>query len=303
MDVQTFDLLRQWDKAGSLPLRVYAMAVGTGQAAKTYLARGPFKGDRLTMRAVKFYVDGALGSRGAALHAPYSDEKSHSGLLLMTASQLEEAARRFMEAGFQVAVHAIGDRANSTVIKVLPRAAVTAGAVDGRHRVEHAQIVRPEDVKVFAESRLIASMQPTHATSDMPWVPERLGKDRSNGAYAWRTLLEAGVPLAFGSDFPIEDANPLWGLYAARTRQDHQGKPAGGWMRHEALDGSSALRAFTEGAAYAAFAEAQRGALRPGMAADWVALSVDPVQDAPPALLTGKALLTVVGGQEVYRAP
>ncbi|HVE83938.1 MAG TPA: amidohydrolase family protein, partial [Myxococcales bacterium] len=170
-------------------------------------------------------------------------------------------------------------------------------------RVEHAQVLRLEDIPRLAKAGLVASMQPTHATSDMPWAEQRLGHERAKGAYAWKSVLEAGAPLAFGSDFPIESPAPLWGLYAARTRQDANGKPEGGWFPEQRLSGEQALAAFTTGAAYASFAEGERGRLAPGMEADFTALSVDPVEAPPVEVRNGKVVATVVGGREVFRAP
>jgi predicted amidohydrolase YtcJ len=300
-DLPTLMLLHQWDSTGTLPLRVYAMAEGNVASAQVFRDLGVIQGKLLTFRAVKFWLDGALGSRGAALHAPYSDEPAQKGLLLIEPAELEKRARSQMEHGYQVAVHAIGDRANTLALDILSRAAAGANAANGRHRIEHAQILRQEDIPRFARLGIIASMQPTHATSDMPWAELRVGKERIAGAYAWKSLLDAGARLAFGSDFPVEDSNPLLGLYAARTRQDANGNPPGGWLPEQRLDGEQALRGFTTGAAYASFAEDARGMLRPGMDADFVALSVDPVDDAPAKLLTAKALLTVVAGKVAYR--
>lgn len=299
MELRAFEVLQQWDALGALPIRVYAMADGQGKDAQAYLGRGTFRGRHLTMRAVKFYLDGALGSRGAALHQPYSDEPGQKGLLLTSPEELERKARSFAERGFQVAVHAIGDRANTLGLDLLGR--LERERPGSRHRLEHAQVVRPEDLPRFAKEKVIASLQPTHATSDMPWAEARLGKERLKGAYAWRTLLESGAKLAFGSDFPVEEPDPLLGLYAARTRQDASGKPEGGWTPEERLSGEQALEAFTAGAAYAAFAEDRLGVLKPGMEADFVALTVDPVEAPPRELLGGKVLLTVMGGREVYR--
>jgi predicted amidohydrolase YtcJ len=300
-ELATFKLLQQWDSTGALPLRIYAMADGSARHA-VYPDPGSVRGRLLTLRAVKFYMDGALGSRGAALHAPYSDEPTQKGLLLTEPAEMERRAKSFMERGYQVAVHAIGDRANTLTLDVLARAASQVKANSGRHRVEHAQILRREDIPRFAQLGIIASMQPTHATSDMPWAERRVGRERMGGAYAWKSVLDAGGRLAFGSDFPVENANPLLGLYAARTRQDADGNPSGGWWPQERLDGEQALRGFTTGAAYASFSEDVRGMLRPGMDADLVALTVDPVEAPPRDLLTGKALLTVVSGQVVYRS-
>ncbi len=299
MDLATFTLLQQWDVVGALPLRVYAMADGQGPDAQVFLDRGRFRGRFLTLRAVKFLADGALGSRGAALDAPYSDDPTQSGLLLLAPEELEARARAFADAGFQVAVHAIGDRANRITLDALAR--LEAAHPGSRNRVEHAQVLHVEDFGRFAQGHLIASMQPTHATSDMPWAVERLGPGRLAGAYAWKSLLDAGAPLAFGSDFPVEDVSPLLGLYAARTRQDVSGKPEGGWRAGEKLSGEDALRGFTTGAAFAAFEESELGTLKPGMDADFTVLSVDPVEVPPTELLSAKVLMTVVGGRVVFR--
>lgn len=301
MDLRTFTLLQQWDLVGALPLRLYAMAEGQGDDAKLYLERGPYQGKHLTMRAVKFVADGALGSRGAALLAPYSDEPSHAGQLLLSEDELEGRALAFSDRGFQVAVHAIGDRANAVVVRTL--AQLEKRRPGARHRVEHAQVLAPDDVPRLAQAGLVASFQPTHCTSDMPWAEARVGKERIRFAYAWRSVLDTGAHVAFGSDFPVEDPEPLFGLYSARTRQDHQGKPPGGWLPEQRLTGEEALRGFTTGAAYAELAEERRGTLVEGMDADFVALSADPVDGAPAELLTAKVLLTVSAGREVFRAP
>jgi hypothetical protein len=283
---------------GALPVRLYVMADGQGEDAEQYLGLGPFSGRRLEMKAVKLVMDGALGSRGAALLAPYSDEPSQQGLLLLTPEEFEKRARAFSERGFQVAVHAIGDRANSVVIELL-------GKLDPklRHRVEHAQVLTADDIGKFAKFGLIASFQPTHATSDMPWATARLGPERIRFAYAWKSVLDTGAHVAFGSDFPVEDPNPMLGLYAARTRQDEKGNPPGGWMPEQVLTGDQALAGFTTDAAYAAFAEDRRGMLKAGFDADFVVLPVDPVSDEPKSLLGATVQITVVDGLDVYRAP
>lgn len=297
MDLATFQLLQRWDLGGLLPIRIYAMADGQSAGWEGFVERGVTTGGLLELRAVKLLADGALGSRGAALHAPYSDEPTSSGLLLLTPEELEERAKAFDARGFQVAVHAIGDRANTLVIDVLSKL-----DKQHRHRVEHVQVLRGDDVARLAQSGLIASMQPTHATSDMPWAENRVGKERLAFAYAWRAMLDAKVPLAFGSDFPVEHPNPLWGLYSARTRQDHQGQPPEGWTKSQRLTGAEALAAFTTGAAYASFAETRRGKLAVGFDADFVVLPVDPVDGDPKGLLDAKVQMTVVRGIDVYRA-
>ncbi|QRK12285.1 amidohydrolase [Archangium violaceum] len=303
MDLRTFRKLQAWDMAGRLPVRVYAMADGQGEDRTTYLELGTYGGRMLEMKAVKFLLDGALGSRGAALHAPYSDAPEETGLLLMEPRELEARTWAFMERGYQVGIHAIGDRANTLVVDTLIRAAAGTGTQPLRHRVEHAQILRPEDIQKLGAAGLVASVQPTHATSDMGWAEARLGAERLKGAYAWKSLKEAGAVLALGSDFPIENPDVLAGLYAARTRQDAAGRPEGGWQPQERLSGEEALEGFTVGPAWASFAEERRGRLMEGMDADFTVLSVDPVSDEPRKLVDAKVVATVVDGREVYRSP
>lgn len=300
MEWSAFVTLQSWDAANALKLRIYAMADGQGADSADYLKAGHFEGKLLRLRAVKFLADGALGSRGAALHAPYSDEPSQSGLLLLTREELEQKTKQFADKGFQVAIHAIGDRANTTVIDVL--SALEKSRPGSRHRVEHAQILRGDDVPRFAAAGLIASFQPTHATSDMPWAAARVGEARLEYAYAWRSLLDSGAHIAFGSDFPVEDPEPLAGLYSARFRQDPSGKPEGGWHPEQRVSGEEALAAFTTGAAYAEFAEERRGTLAEGMDADFVVLSVDPVTASAAELLKAKVRATIVAGVERFRA-
>jgi predicted amidohydrolase YtcJ len=299
MDTRTFQTLQAWDALGRLPLRVYAMAAGMSEP-EAYLEKGTFRGNRLHMLAVKLLMDGALGSRGAAMHEPYADAPGETGLLLLTPEELERRTRAFMERGFQVAVHAIGDRANTLVIDTLARVQEETGTKALRHRVEHAQLLRPEDIGKLGASGLVASYQPTHCTSDMPWAEERLGKARLTGAYAWQSARRAGAVLALGSDFPIERPEVIPGLYAARTRQDAKGWPEGGWYPEERLTGEQALEGFTTGAAWASHAEDRRGRLQAGLDADFVALSEDPVDGPPEKLRDARILLTVVGGDPTH---
>lgn len=291
--------------AGQFPLRVYAMAAGQGdlyralcegEAARAY-------GGRLVVRSIKLYMDGALGSRGAALLEPYSDDPDNRGLLQMGPDRLRRAATEAMECGLQVNTHAIGDRGNREVLDAYAEAMDATGGGPGRHRVEHAQVVAPEDFPRFAELGLIAAVQPTHATSDMPWAEERLGPERIKGAYAWQSFLEAGVPLALGSDFPVEKVDPLLGFYAAVTRQDPGGKPEGGWYPDQRLSREEALRGFTLDAARAAFMEDEVGSLEPGKRADFVILSDDIMSIPAPKILETRVLATYLDGRAVYRAP
>ena len=299
MDLRTFQQLQTWDAVGALPIRVYAMADAQGEEAETYLERGPFEGRHLRMKAAKLLADGALGSRGAALELPYLDEPGTSGLLLMSEAELARKATAFADRGFQVAIHAIGDRANRIVIELLTR--LEQKRPHARHRVEHAQLLTGPLVERLKRAGLVVSFQPTHATSDMPWAAARVGEKRLEFAYAWRSVLDTGAHVAFGSDFPVERPDVLLGLYAARTRQDLEGKPAGGWHPEQRVSGEEALAGFTSGAAYAEFAEDRRGMIKVGYDADFTALSLDPVEGDAAALPKAQVLVTVVDGVDVYR--
>jgi hypothetical protein len=303
IDDATVETYRALARAGKLKLRVHAYLAGEGRL-ESLKGRTPdvdaFGTAMFVLRGVKLFADGALGSRGARLLGPYADESSSTGLSLMDRDALTKAARMVADAGFQLAVHAIGDRANREVLDAFA-AAGPGRAKELRFRVEHAQIVAPEDIPRFSALGVIASMQPTHATSDMPWAPARLGPARLRGAYAWRSLLTAGAHVAFGSDFPVEEPSPLLGVYAAVTRQDADGKPPGGWLPEERLDLDEALRLFTAEPAYAAFAEANRGRLAPGFVADVTVLDRDLTPDR--GLLQAKAALVLVGGRIVHEAP
>ncbi|MDW8129317.1 MAG: amidohydrolase [Bryobacterales bacterium] len=282
-----------------LPIRVYAMIGGEGELWRQYLERGPEVGDRLTVRSIKLMADGAMGSRGAAFFEPYSDDPGNTGLLLLQREDIERVARQAVARGFQVNTHAIGDRANRLVLEAY--ASVLGGPNDRRFRIEHAQVVAPEDFEKFARYSIIASMQPTHATSDMRWAEARVGPERVKGAYAWRRFLALGVPVASGSDFPVEEPNPLWGFYAAITRQDHSGNPPGGWFPEQRMTRQEALESWTIRGAYAAFEENIKGSLSPGKLADFVALSADIMQVPPAEILKTRVLLTAVGGRVVYQ--
>jgi hypothetical protein len=287
-------------KKGKLPIRIYAMIGGAGPLWQSYLKRGPEIGERLTVRSIKIMSDGAMGSRGAAFWQPYSDDPKNSGLLMLTKDRIAEIARQAVEHGFQVNTHAIGDRANRTVLDAY--AEVLKGKNDKRFRIEHAQIVTPHDVPLFAANSVIASIQSTHATSDMRWAESRLGPDRMAGAWLAKTFLNSGVAITNGSDFPVEEPDPLRGLYAAVTRQDAAGNPSGGFLPKEKLTRDEALRSWTLGGAYAAFEEKDKGTLEPGKLADFVVLSKDILSVPPTEILKARVLMTVVGGQIVYQA-
>ena len=254
------------------------------------------------MRAVKLYADGALGSRGAAMLADYSDDHGNRGLLVMSPEQLAAATAKAKRCGVQAATHAIGDRGNRLTLDTYAKALGAEASGDHRWRVEHAQILALDDLPRFARMQVIASMQPTHATSDMPWAQDRVGPQRIVGAYAWRQLRDSGARLALGSDFPVESVDPRLGLYSAVTRADAEGKPTGGWMPQQKLTAFEALRGFTLDAAYAGFAEDELGSLAPGKHADFVVLAEDPLAVPDAALRTLDVRATYVDGKPVFEA-
>ncbi|GAB3747412.1 amidohydrolase [Lysobacter olei] len=288
----------------AMPLRVYAMADGDGAALNALCQNGLYRhaGGRLEMRALKLYADGALGSRGAAMLEPYSDDHANSGLLLMKPEELDRVAAKARGCGVQVATHAIGDRGNRDVLDAYAKALGTTEPATYRWRIEHAQILSPTDLPRLAPLGIIASMQPTHATSDMPWAEDRVGAKRIVGAYAWRQLRDSGTRLALGSDFPVESVDPRLGLYAATTRADGAGMPVGGWHPEEKLTAFEALRGFTLDAAYAGFAEARVGSLVPGKRADFVVLKQDPLAIPAAQLRSLDVQATYVDGRPVYQA-
>ena len=290
---------------GEMPLRVYAMADGDSEALAWLCENGPYAhpGGRLQMRAVKLYIDGALGSRGAALIEDYSDDAGNHGLLMMSPEQMVDVSARAKDCGVQVATHAIGDRGNRVVLDAYEQVLGNDADSDHRWRIEHAQILTEADIPRFAALGVIASMQPTHATSDMPWAADRIGSQRIQWAYAWRKLRDAGARLALGSDFPVESVDPRLGLYAAATRTDAKGAPAGGWLPQEKLTAWEALRGFTTDAAYAGFAEDSVGSLAVGKRADFVLLAQDPLAIDPSQLDELDVLATYVDGEAVYRRP
>jgi predicted amidohydrolase YtcJ len=298
-DDDTIHAVRELIDEGIFPIRVSIMVGDDVDALREWFARGPLVDykHRLTVRSVKLYSDGALGSRGAALLAPYRDDPSNTGLEIATPAHILDVAKRALAAGFQVNTHAIGDRGVRNVIDAYEQAGVTA---DKRFRIEHLQVVAPDDFPRLARHGIIASMQPTHATSDMPWAEQRLGPDRIRGAYAWRTVLDSGARLALGSDFPVEDVNPFFGIYSAVTRQDQQGNPPGGWYPSQKLTLAEALRGFTSDAAYATFEEASRGTIEPGKLADFTIVEGDFFAAPAAKLFDAKIKMTVVGGKIVF---
>ncbi len=299
MSVATYVALRE---AGELPLRVALFLTDAPALLDLWLASGPRldPGARLTVRGIKLYADGALGSRGAALVEPYSDDPGNLGLLITGGERLAGICRRALAAGFQVGIHAIGDRGALVALDAL-EACFERPRPEARFRIEHAQVMRLQDIGRMAGLGVIASMQPTHATSDMPWAGERVGDRRLDGAYAWRRVIEAGGRLALGSDFPVESADPRLGLYAAVTRQDAGGRPAGGWLPDQRLSREEALRGFTLDAAHALFLESEIGSLEVGKRADLVVFGRD-IMTVPAAEIPAVEVdLTLVEGEIAYR--
>lgn len=289
-----------------LTVRIYAMIADTGEDFMALSKNGPLIGyghDRLTVRAVKLFADGALGSRGAALLAPYSDQPNQRGLLFMSDEEMEGKIETALKAGYQVNVHAIGDAANTQVLDSFEAAYRVVGGRQLRNRIEHAQVVALSDIPRFKQLDLIASMQPTHATSDKNMAEDRIGKQRIKGAYAWRSFLNQGTRIAGGSDFPVESDNPFFGLHAAVTRTDHAGLPVGGWHPEQAMTLLEAFRAFTLDAAYAQHEEKTLGSLEPGKWADFILIDRDLFKIAPADIWKIKVEQTWVGGTQVFNAP
>jgi predicted amidohydrolase YtcJ len=292
----------------ALPLRINVMLSGSDEALlDRYMKSGPVvKGDQqLQIRSVKLMADGALGSRGAALLEPYADQPGNSGLEILTEEQVYQATRRYAKAGFQTAVHAIGDRSNRSVLNAFERVIKEFPKTDLRLRVEHAQILDAQDIPRFGKLGIIASVQPTHLTSDAPWVPTRIGMERmEEGAYVWQKLRQSKAVLVSGSDTPVESANPLWGLYAAVTRQTQDRQPPKGWSYDQHLTMPEALESYTKNAAFAAFWDKDIGTLEPGKYADIVVLDRDLGElvgdKKPQEILKTKVLMTIMGGHIVY---
>jgi len=305
VSLDDFKVLQEMAAAGEIPLRLYEMADGNHAALDWLCTQGGRWTDasgRLQMRTVKLYMDGALGSRGAALLTDYADDHGNRGILVTSPDAYRSAVDKAYRCHVQVATHAIGDRGNRMVLDTYQAVLGDHADSDHRWRVEHAQILALDDIPRFARLRLIASMQPTHATSDMPWAEQRLGAERLKGAYAWQRFIHEKVPLAFGSDFPVEQVNPMFGLYAAVTRQDLNGQPPGGWLPDQRVSRIQALAGFTRGAAYAAFMENEVGTLKAGMRADFVILDGDLMTVPPRQIADLKPLSTWVDGKAVYRA-
>ncbi len=303
--MQDWQSFRRAGDKGQLKVRIISYAAGVDNMI-SIAGPGPspwLYDDHLRLVGVKLYLDGALGSRGALLKRPYADRPAESGLAILNSAQLKNKMSRAAMDGFQTAVHAIGDKANDEILSAIEELKYTYKG-DRRWRVEHAQIVDPIDIGRFSSSGAIASMQPVHQTSDRLMAEARLGPQRLDGAYAWKSLLDSGAHLAFGTDVPVESSNPFAGLAAAMTREDASGQPFGGWRPEERISREQAWRAYTNGAAYAAFAEDRLGSLEVGKRADFVIIDQDIMLATPEQIRNLQVLETWVGGRPVFvRAP
>jgi len=308
-NAETVGIFKDLVAEGAFPFRLYVMldVPDGGAVLDSYLEHPPEVGlgdHRLTIRCFKAYADGALGARGASLLEPYSDDAEATGLIQNSEDELTRVIEKAGGKGYQVAIHAIGDRGNRNTLNAVERAQKALPGKDLRVRIEHAQILSPSDIPRFASLSVIASMQPIHATMDMGFAETRVGPERIQGGYVWQSLLSSGARVAAGSDtpsFPVDYNNPLWGVHAAVTRQDAEGKPDGGWYGDQKVSRMDALRMYTLHPAYAAFEEDIKGSISPGKLADLTVLSKDILTIPEAEIRDTEVVMTVVGGKVVYR--
>jgi predicted amidohydrolase YtcJ len=299
----TIDIYESLAREGRYNLRNYVLISGDSGSVNHYFRVGPRSGlydGHVWVRAIKLYADGALGSRGAALLAPYSDDRDNSGLLVTAPAEIQRIATTALRRGFQIGVHAIGDRGNRVVLDAYDAALKAVPTADHRFRVEHAQVISLTDIPRFAKMGVIPSMQASHQTSDMRWAEARVGPERIKGAYAWRSLLNTGVVIPNGSDFPVEEVNPLISFHSAISRQDATNWPPGGWYPEQAMTRDEALKAMTIWPAYAGFQEKTMGSITPGKYADFVILDRDIMSVPVTEILSTHVLSTWIGGKPVY---
>jgi predicted amidohydrolase YtcJ len=298
LEHEKVSLIDSLQKASQLKMRVNAMITYDDENKKYFLEKGKIKTDRLNVCAFKIYADGALGSRGACLLQPYTDKPGHYGFLLHAIDSFKMAAREIYDHGFQMCTHAIGDSANRLMLNIYGE--VLKEKNDRRWRIEHCQIVNEQDFNLFEKFSVIPSVQPTHATSDMYWIDERLGKERMKECYTYRQLMEQNGMIVNGSDFPVESINPLFGFYAAVVRKDQKNFPANGFQMENALTREQALKAMTTWAAYANFEEKEKGSIEKGKFADFVILEDDIMKTAPEKIFSVKVKATYVNGEKVF---
>jgi hypothetical protein len=288
---------------GRLKIRLYEYLGSDENGWKAEAAKGPqidLFSKRLTIRGIKAFIDGALGSRGALLFAPYSDRPDTKGLQVTSDEELTKVAEYCREHNLQLAVHAIGDLGNHKVLDIYENVIDRDSQGKYRWRIEHVQILAKDDIPRFKKSGVVPSMQPVHCTSDMPWAAGRIGGQRISGAYAWRSLLDTGVIIPGGSDTPVEDANPIHGIYAAVTRRDGNGNPPGGWHPEQRVGRNEAIKMFTSWGAWAAFEEDYKGSIKPGYIADLIVLDRDISNCAPEDIPGAKVIMTFLSGELVY---
>lgn len=297
-DYETAELIKQLHKEGSLKIRVYAMLSPSGQNKIIYYKNGPFKSERLNIRSFKYYADGALGSRGALLKNDYSDELGNKGILITDSTELKEDARKLHAYGFQMNTHCIGDKANQLVTDLYSE--ILEGKNDLRWRIEHAQVVSKEDLETYRDYNIIPSVQPTHATSDMYWIQDRLGEERAKTAYAFKDLLEQNGLIALGTDFPVEDIDPIKTFYAAVVRKDAKGYPKEGFQMENALSREETLKGMTIWNAIANFEESEKGSLEKGKFADFIVLDKDLMSVEENQILSTKVAATYINGEKVF---
>ncbi|MBH8559782.1 amidohydrolase [Hymenobacter negativus] len=299
LEKMDIDILDSLQRLNQLHLRFNAMVRASPENVAYYLKKGPVQTDRLTVNSFKVLADGALGSRGACLLSPYTDKPKEIGFLIQTVKEYRALARQLAASKFQMNTHAIGDSANRIILNIYGEA--LKGQKDRRWRIEHAQVITPADMPKFGQFGIVPSVQPTHATSDMYWAGERLGAERLKTAYAYKELLKQYGQLALGSDFPVENINPLFGFHAAVARQDAKNYPATGFQMENAISRPDALRGMTTWAAHAAFEEKRKGQIKPGMLADFVVLDTDLLAAPKEKLRGAQVLQTWIGGEKVFR--
>lgn len=299
LDKDIIELIDELQQAGEMKLRVYAMVSNNEENLHHFLNKGIIKTDRLHVRSVKIYGDGALGSRGAALRAPYSDKDGHFGAMITNAAQLDSLAQRILKAGYQMNTHAIGDSANISVLRAYKKA--LDGKKDARWKIEHAQVVSLSDFDAFSKN-IIPSIQPTHATSDMYWAEDRLGAKRIKGAYAFKTLLNKAGLVALGTDFPVENVNPMYTFYAATARKDLKQYPENGYRKEEGLTREETLKGMTIWAAFSNFEENEKGSMEAGKFADFIIIDKDIMTCPEDEIPNIKVLKTYINGELVYEA-
>ena len=299
LDYDAVEKIQNLQQSGELKMRMYIMLSDSKKNFEWAFAKGKIKTDRLTVCGFKVYADGALGSRGACLLQPYSDKPGWSGFLLSSQAHFDSVANIIYQKGWQMCTHAIGDSGNRTILNIYAK--YLKGKNNLRWRIEHAQVINPDDFKIFSENNIIPSVQPTHGTSDMYWAGDRLGSERVRGAYAYQQLLKENNWIPLGTDFPVEDISTFKTFFAAVVRQDAKGFPEGGYQMENALTREQTIRGMTIWAAKAAFEEKQKGSLEKGKFADFIILDTDLMNCINTDILKTKVLATYINGEKVYR--